>query len=239
MNTDLEYWHIRTTESFNRALLEKNVTVRFVAEYGKYTFIIQNSSSEKQFDSVLDRSSTDSPLVSILDRHGNCRQLGLISGRLRIAANSDSFDQLRASVLKVKEDSRKTSFSTWRSDASRAKPSPVISRQVSATSTSKERDTENVFEQYQRILVVIEYASRKRTELEKRMADAYADKSLSHAQLEAVISEIEQETTLLVKELLANEDLSPTIPPYSGNNQALDSPIPLLDFLNNLREKTT
>ncbi|VUZ56931.1 unnamed protein product [Hymenolepis diminuta] len=251
MNTDLEYWHIRTTESFNRALLEKNVTVRFVAEYGKYTFIIQNSSSEKQFDSVLDRSSTDSPLVSILDRHGNCRQLGLISGRLRIAANSDSFDQLRASVLKVKEDSRKTSFSTWRSDASRAKPSPVISRQTitpkchvqtrpsNLRSTSKERDTENVFEQYQRILVVIEYASRKRTELEKRMADAYADKSLSHAQLEAVISEIEQETTLLVKELLANEDLSPTIPPYSGNNQALDSPIPLLDFLNNLREKTT
>ncbi|KAM3178959.1 hypothetical protein ACTXT7_001559 [Hymenolepis weldensis] len=106
-------------------------------------------------------------------------------------------------------------------------------------STTKERDTENVFELYQRILVVIKYASKKRTELEKRMADAYADKSLSHAQLEAVISEIEQETTNLVKELFANEDLSPTIPPYPGNNQASDSPIPLLDFLNNLREQTT
>ncbi|KAM3178957.1 hypothetical protein ACTXT7_001557 [Hymenolepis weldensis] len=122
MNTDLEYWHIRTTESFNRALLEKNAT----------TFIIQNSSSEKQFDSVLDQSSTDSPLVSVLDRHGNCQQLGLISGRFRIAANSDSFDQLRANVLKVKGDSRKTSFSTWRSDASRVKPTPVISRQTIA-----------------------------------------------------------------------------------------------------------
>lgn len=58
----------------------------------------------------------------------------------------------------------------------------------SHSSTTKERDTKNVFEQYQRILVVIEYASRKRTELEKRMADAYADKSLSYAQLETVIS---------------------------------------------------
>ncbi|VDO01238.1 unnamed protein product [Rodentolepis nana] len=200
MDEDLEYWHIRTTESFNRALLEKNATLRLVAEDGKYTFFTHDSSSSKQFDSVLDQSSLDFPLISFIDRHGNCQHLGSISGRLRIAANNDSFDQLRENVLKVKEDSRKTSFSVWKPATSRSKSTPTISRRTipskcyaqtrasNLRSSTKEASSQNASEQYQRVLMVMENASKKRTELEKRMADAYSDKSLSQAQLEAAIS---------------------------------------------------
>ncbi|KAM7538295.1 hypothetical protein Aperf_G00000068002 [Anoplocephala perfoliata] len=248
MSKNIEYWHIRVTESFNRALLQENVKVRLTAENGKFKFTIIDSSSEKHFDSELDQSTSDLPLISSFAKDGNCVHLGTISARLRVAANSDSFDQLRANVLKVKEDSRKTSFRSWDTESLRAKrPSPVISRPslhpsprvmpYNIGSIVKKQNAKKTMEQYQRILEVIESAKKKRTELEERLANVLADKSLSRTQLEAVVAGLEEETCHLVKELLANEDLSSTIPPYVGGSTASRSPVSLADFLNHLREQ--
>ncbi|VDD81035.1 unnamed protein product [Mesocestoides corti] len=103
---------------------------------------------------------------------------------------------------------------------------PPTAIKVSADSASTARD------QYQRVLGIIRSAKERRAEFEHRLAALHADTSLSESALHDAVSAVEEDLCAFLHELLANEDLSPTVPQSSGN-----SPIPLADFLRQLREK--
>ncbi|KAL5111060.1 hypothetical protein TcWFU_010434 [Taenia crassiceps] len=214
---------------------------------GNYKFTVEHGHVVKLFAVEPDLTMSDFPLVGACDNDGKWRHLGIINSRLRVAANSDSFDQLRANVIKAMESSRKTSFPAWKVKSPKEKPDQRTTRQVvtpiqrADTSSSKTELSsaevsvaEKAREQYRRILEVVELARKRRVDLEERLASLHRDKSLSEAQMRTAVATIEEETCSLLKELLGNEDLSATIPPCSGDDNSLRPCVSFSEFLRQL-----
>ncbi|VDM31326.1 unnamed protein product [Hydatigera taeniaeformis] len=94
---DYDFFAIRVTESFLRDIMHE-------------TFTVEHGHVVKLFEVEPELSTIDFPLVGAFGDDGKWCHLGAVSLRLRVAANSDSFDQLRANVIKAKENSRKTNL---------------------------------------------------------------------------------------------------------------------------------
>nr|CDS17678.1 expressed conserved protein [Echinococcus granulosus] len=247
------FFCIRITESFYQTLLQKGVRLFLEVTGGNYKFTVEDGHTVKLFEVEPDLTTTDFSLVGACDNNGKWCHLGAINSRLRVSANSDSFDQLRANVIKAKESYRKTNFPAWKVKSSKEernqdallplKRQMITHIQHADTSSSKtglpteEGIAEKAQEQYHRILKVIELARKRRVELEERLTSLHRDKSLSEAQMRTAIAAIEEETCSLLKELLGNEDLSATIPPCSGGSNSSDSSVSFSQFLQQLVER--
>ncbi|KAL5967787.1 hypothetical protein TSMEX_004485 [Taenia solium] len=118
---DSDFFGLHITESFYRTLVQRDVKLFLEVADGKYKFTVKHGHTVKLFEVEPDLAMTDFPLVVACDDDGKWRHLGVINSRLRVAANSDSFDQLRANVIKAKESSRKTNFPAWKVKSSKGK----------------------------------------------------------------------------------------------------------------------
>uniref|UniRef100_A0A915ET19 Uncharacterized protein n=1 Tax=Echinococcus canadensis TaxID=519352 RepID=A0A915ET19_9CEST len=113
------FFCIRITESFYQTLLQKGVRLFLEVTGSNYQFTVEDGHAVKLFEVEPDLTTTDFSLVGACDNDGKWCHLGAINSRLRVAANSDSFDQLRANVIKAKESYRKTNFPAWKVKSSK------------------------------------------------------------------------------------------------------------------------
>ncbi|VDK33225.1 unnamed protein product [Taenia asiatica] len=232
---DSDFFAVHITESFYRTLVQRDVKLFLEVADGKYKFTVEHGHTAKLFEAEPDLAMTDFPLVGACDDDGNWRHLGVINSRLRVAANSDSFDQLRANVIKAKESSRKTNRDLQVRNVHTATSAEY--EHIDGWLSAEVSIAEKAREQHRRILEVVESAQRRRVDLEERLASIHCDKSLSEAQMRAAVATIEEETCSLLNELLGNEDLSATIPPCFGGVNSSDSRVSFSQFLRQLVEQ--